>query len=249
VSWGVALRSWATGVGGWLVDDDNAPAGFGGAAARASDQPRGTWPGDVTGVDVPGATTGTVGVIGGSNDPADAPALAETLRAAWHASSTTDEAITITRGSSVRSYYGRPNGCTVDEQVLALGAVRALCSFRVLDPYGYGAAVTVTGVGSSLTVSGTATTDRVVWTITGNGGVPSIANTTTAETLLFGSAVAGAATRVVNVRNRTVVDGVGASAMGGLAVATSWPRLAPGVNTLTITGCASVDVTYLPAYP
>lgn len=249
MSWTVALRSWATGTGGWTVDDENPPSGFGGAAGRGDDQPRGTWPGSVAGVMVAGSTVGTVGVLGDAADAAGAVTMAATLRAAWQAASTSDVGLTVTRGTQARTYYGRPDGCTIREELLPLGFVAALCSFRVLDPFGYGPVVAATGVSSPLVVSGDVATERVVWTIHGNGGTPSIVNSTTAESLLFASVVASGQTRVVDVRARTVVDGGGVSAMGQLSTATAWPRLAPGSNTLAISGCASVDVSYLPAYP
>jgi hypothetical protein len=66
------------------------------------------------------------------------------------------------------------------------------------------------------------------------------------DAIRFSSAVTGL--RTADLRARTLLDGGGTDRYAELAPTNQWFRLVPGDNTLTLTGAASVIVTWRPAW-
>lgn len=144
------------------------------------------------------------------------------------------------------SFYGRPRRLQDDSTGLP-GRIAALAAFRALDPLKYGPVDLVSDSASPAAVTnvGGYTTDRVTITVTGNGGTPSITNVTDdSSTITFAETLAG--TAVIDLRAQTVTDTLGNDL--ALAAGPRWFALLPGVNTLTFSGCASIDVEHRPAW-
>lgn len=190
-----------------------------------------------------------VGVDGST--PADAYTKLHTLKSAWRPADS-DEPFDLRlpgQPTTVVRYYGRPRAVDVDLRHLRSGWADALLTFEALDPYAYGPTDTATVVTTlAVTNAGTVATDRITLVLEGNGGTPVITNTTAGGTIEFVSALALGVTRTLDVRARTMVDAGGADVYHELTAATSWFDLAPGANTITLSGAASVDVTWRPAW-
>lgn len=150
---------------------------------------------------------------------------------------------------NVLRFYGRPRGLQADILQWHSGWSEASATFKCLDPFGYGAEETVSDASSpaSVTSAGDVATDRFTIEITGNGGTPSVTNATDeGASVAFNTTVAGGATAVLDFRTHTMtVDGLPTFV---LAPGSRWFRLLPGANSLTFTGCASIEVVHRPAY-
>lgn len=225
--------------------------GFGVPAPRTRDLDRGDYPGSVAGRDLTARRLIPLPFeIVGATQSAALASLAD-LKAAWAAreSDTTLDVRLPGQSSTTYRYYGRPRGVTVDLQRIAGGWVKALALFDALDPFGYGAAET-TGVDSSspasVTNNGDVPTDRFTITVVGNGGTPVITNTSDDNQAV--SFLAGfSGTAVLDFRTHTItVSLVDSYAL--LAPGPRWFRLVAGANTITFTGCASIQVDWQPAY-
>lgn len=152
------------------------------------------------------------------------------------------------------SYYGRPRHVIeASEWTYQLGVLVQQFEFAALDPYGYGATRTVTGATTTATLplidmgNVGAISRRATITVHGNGGTPVITSTTdSSRHITFAAPLAVDA--VIDMHEQTVTIG-GVSTPGAIAGTSPWLRLIGGVaNSLTIAGCASVDITWRPAY-
>lgn len=154
-------------------------------------------------------------------------------------------------GDSVR-FYGRPKGLSGPLEHLESGRISCFGTFECTDPYAYALAAT-----SDLTNSGTFTilaadlgdvgadTVRATVTFHGNSGTPVLTNTTDASRFLRFTSVLGATTAAVDLSTLAVSGAFGNSDLRS----DSGFRLIGGtLNSLTLTGAASVDIAYQPAY-
>lgn len=236
----------------WQIDAPGI-SGLGIPAPRTRDAERGASAGDAGGDDVLPKRVLYVPLVGVFADPGEAWTRFETeLKLAW-AESIVDEALDLRlpgMPATGRRFYGRPRGLDDDLSDLKSSTVRALCTFDALDPFGYGDEELVTGSGTfSVVNAGTADTDRVVLTIIGNGGSPKVVNADDdGGDVTFGEPLGAGAVRIVDLRTHTITDGAGVDAYEDLAPGALWTVLHPGANALTLTGAASVDVTFRPAF-
>lgn len=183
--------------------------------------------------------------------PAATWTLMEALLEAWQpvAADTALDVLAADLAGGSRRFFGRPGPVEDDGLVnLRFGLIDCLATFDALDPLGYGPEVTLAGQSGTFnaTNDGTAPTDRIQITVNGNGGTPRLESTTDGgAAIAFASAVTG--TRVIDVRGADVRDG-SVSTYGELSPASTWFDLVPGANELVLTGAASVDVTWRPAW-
>lgn len=236
----------------WQIDAPGI-SGLGIPTARTRDAERGSNAGDVGGDDVLPKRVLYVPLVGVFADPGAAWNAFETeLKTAW-AESIVDEVLDLRlpgMPTTGRRFYGRARGLEEDLEDLKSSTIRALCTFEALDPYGYGDEELVSDSGTFDVVNGgTATTDRVVFAITGNGGTPKIVNADDdGGDVTFAEPLAGGALRIIDLRAHTITDAGGVDAYEDLAPGSLWTALHRGTNTLTLTGAASVDVTFRPAF-
>ena len=249
--WQGNLRSLTFGAGtDWQIDEPGI-SGLGIPVARTRDAERGDRHGDVGGDDVLPRRILNVPLVGTFASPGAAwIAFEEELKLAW-AESIVDEVLDLRlpgMPETGRRYFGRARGLAEDLSRLKSSTVRALCTFEALDPLAYGDEELVTGSGTfDVENAGTADSDRVVLTITGNGGVPKITNgSDDGLAVTFLEAVTG--TRIVDLRAATVIDGAAEDRYAELSPINQWWTLRRGTNSLTLEGAASVDVAFRPAY-
>jgi hypothetical protein len=227
--------------------------GLGVPVPRTRDSERGAGHGDAGGDDVLPKRVLTLPLgCDGHADPAAAWDLLEQVKAAF-AETIVDVPLDLRlpgMPTTGRRFYGRPRGLDADLTNLKSGWIDVLGTFDALDPFGYGDEDLVTGAGTFDVVNvGSAATDRVVLTITGNGGSPT--GDTAADDggdVSFAVALGGGEVRVVDLRAHTVVTGSGDDAYDELSPGSLWTVLQPGTNGLTLTGAASVDVALRPAF-
>lgn len=226
--------------------------GIGLPEPRIGDGERGDLPGDIGGVDVARRRRIPLPLHIVGTQTAALAALAA-LKRAWAPRPqdvTLDLYIPGQPSTDGRlRFYGRPRGVEVDLARIAGGWARAMAIFDALDPFGYGPEETVADAASpaSVTSLGDMPTDRFTIEIVGNGGTPVITSATDdAATVAFAEPLANGAVAILDVRTRSVtVDGL---EVYPLAAAARWFRLLPGNNSITFTGCASVEITHRPAY-
>lgn len=249
--WQGNLRSLTFGAGtDWQIDEPGI-SGLGIPVARTRDAERGDRDGDVGGDDVLPRRILNVPLVGTFASPDAAWTAFETgLKVAW-AESIVDETLDLRlpgMPSTGRRFYGRARGLAEDLSRLKSSTVRALCTFEALDPFAYAEEVTVNGSGTfAVNNTGTAKTDRIVLTITGNGGTPKLTNASDdGLAVTFAEAVTG--TRILDLRSATVLDGSGDDRYSELSPSNQWWTLRPGANSLTLTGAASVSVAFRPAF-
>lgn len=135
---------------------------------------------------------------------------------------------------TVMRLYGTPEGIndTWREDVGTIKTLFVTATFIATDPLKYGASAVTT------TNGGTAPTDRATITITGTGGTPSITNTSDSSgQIVWNTTLAGAATRIVDLRAKTVVDGSGNDYRSEVLSSSTWFRFQTGANSLTVSGC------------
>lgn len=226
--------------------------GVGNPPVRDVDTRRGNLDGDVGGTDTHGRRLIALPVLiraAGDGGVAASTALG-VLKRAWRRRATDVPLdLWLPSWAAGRRFYGRPGDLDVDYSLVATGNIDALATFRALDPFGYGAAETVTDSSSPATVtnSGDVPSDRFTVAITGNGGTPAVTNTTDeAAAVVFNTALAGGAVAVLNFRTHTMT--VNGTATYLLAPGSRWFRLLAGANTLTFSGCASIEVVHRPAF-
>lgn len=253
--WQGNLRALTFGAGtDWEIEPPGI-SGLGIPTARTRDAERGASHGDVGGDDVLPRRILTIPLVTTRSSAGAAwIALEQELKVAF-AESIIDEALDLRLPHVdpapvvLRRFYGRARGLSEDLSLLKSATVRALCTFEALDPFGYDEELVEGPDAGTFDVDniGTADTDRVLLTIVGNGGIPTVTNASDdGLAIVFGEAVAG--TRILDLRRATVVDELGADHYAELSPASSWFVLRPGANSLTLTGAASLEVTFRPAY-
>lgn len=131
------------------------------------------------------------------------------------------------------------------------GHIDVTCEFWA-DAWWYGAEVSASASATTphvLAATGEtgADTDRIIFTVDGNGGFPKITHANGGY-INFTVSVAGPDTAVIDVHNRTVtVNGVNAD--NRVDPASTWFRFDGGTtNTITANGMTGLDVVYRPAY-
>lgn len=262
-------QDWGFEIDGLIVEEaegyclTEGPSGFGSFEHRAFEQNRSTYPGDVSGTDVIAARTFSFSLlvhVGGVNGRelsqrakfAGSTPLVRALARAFSPITTTETTLDIKvpgapTPDEILRYYGHPRGMTGNyASTLWAGYVPVLANFRCLDPLGYGPVETVTDAASPLTFT-TITdvmSDRFNITISGSGGVPSLTSTTDdGLTVAFQVPLAIGESAVLNFRTHEVSVN-GTPAYDRLAPGPLWFRVAPGANSITFTGCASVQIDY-----
>lgn len=249
--WQGNLRALTFGAGAaWEIDEPGI-SGLGIPTARTRDAERGDRHGDVGGDDVLPRRILNVPLVATFANPGAAwIAFEEDLKLAW-AEGIVDEVLDLRlpgMPETGRRFYGRARGLSEDLSMLRSSTVRALCTFEALDPLAYGEEDLVIGSGSfEVENIGTADSDRVVLTITGNGGIPKITNESDdGLAVTFTETVTG--TRVVDLRSATVLDGTAEDRYAELSPINQWWTLRRGTNELTLEGAASIDVAFRPAF-
>lgn len=171
-----------------------------------------------------------------------------TLVAAWAPPTTGAEQYLDLRypgfGETTLRMYGvfEDIGDQLGADIAVSKVARLTCTFLATDPLMYGAAATTT------TNAGNAYTDRATVTVTGTGGTPEIINTNDSNGwILWATTLAVGATRIIDMRAKTVVDGSGNDKRGELSNASNWFRFRPTTNTLSVTDC-SVSTVLRPAW-
>lgn len=129
---------------------------------------------------------------------------------------------------------------------------RAVIDLRLLDGVWYketAAAASLTG-SSSVTVAGDVTTRRMTVTFTGATGVQSLANTTTGETVTLSALDTATHAAVLDVEDFTAIRNSVSVLSKVAATGTdyAWMTLAPGANTMVVSGGGTVNLSYYPAY-
>jgi hypothetical protein len=250
--WQGNLRSLTFGAGSdWQIDEPGI-TGLGIPSARTRDAERGDRAGDAGGDDVLPRRILTVPLVGTFDSAGEAwVSFEEELKVAW-AEGIVDESLDLRlpgMPATGRRYFGRARGLDDDLSDLKSGVIRTLCTFEALDPFGYGDEVTTGPESGSFAIAytGTAPSDRVVLTVVGNGGTPQIVNASDeGQGVIFAAPVTG--TRIIDLRTKTVIDGTATNVFDELSPVNLWFELLPGLNDLTLTGAASVDVAYRPAF-
>lgn len=195
-------------------------------------------------------------IIYRKGNPGAAMSAARQLKAAWQpAKDGFDDVLTVSAAGlgpldDVMTFFGRPRGgLELDLVKHHAGLITAYGSFTCLDPLGYGGEQTSGGTLFSVNNIGTAATDRISIVVTGNGGTPVITNVTdTSRAIRFGETLANGITRHIDVRAKTVVSSSGDDRYSSLSPTNQWFDILPGVNSITVTGAASISLTWRPAW-
>lgn len=192
------------------------------------------------------------------DDHLDAGALVQALRAAWRPLRTGEMRLDLwapgVLTTEVGSFFGRPRGVDLDLALIRSGYASALARFAATDPLVYGPlVVSPTDSSSPLAIDdatlGPEDTYRATLTIVGNDGTPTVTNATTGGVIDFAEQLDTADVAVIDLYTRSVVvESLPAPEV--VDPASTWFGLAGGVdNSITFTGCASIQLTYRPAYP
>ena len=248
------MIGWTVTVGGLTLGDGTSYGitrmnGLTRAGIRAARAERGDRDGEVGGVDVLTRRMISMGLRLRGASQASVWSLLTDLNTAWPPASTdTTLDVAAAELTGGRRFYGRPGSIEDDGMAnLRFGQIDCFATFEALDPLGYGAEEEALAQSGTFAIDnvGTAPTDRITLTVNGNGGIPQLANATDGKTIKFAEAVTG--TRVIDVRARTVLDGT-TDAYGELSPTNQWFDLLAGSNSLTLSGAASVDVAWRPAW-
>ena len=129
---------------------------------------------------------------------------------------------------------------------------RAVIDFRLLDGVWYKETAvvhTLTG-SSSVTILGDVTTRRMTIAFSGATGAQALTNSTTGEAVTLAALDPAAHAAVLDVEDFTAVrNSVNVvSKVSSTGSDYSWMTLAPGNNTLVVTGGGTVTLSYFPAY-
>lgn len=228
-------------------------SGLGMPDAKVSDLDRADDNGSVAGEDFAQARTLSFPVSMKRGSTRLAMEALRTLKKAWRPAGPVDDTLDIKipgvgPSNDTLRFYGRPRSTLdVDLHWLSGGIISSLATFVALDPIGYGPTVTVTGSpNASVNNTGDANSKRATITITGNGGIPTLTNATDGGgNVLFSQTLGSGQTWVIDLYRRDVVTGAGNDAFAGNVLASSlWFRLVPGVNSLTLTGAASMVISH-----
>lgn len=216
---------------------------------RTADQPRGSAHGIVASTDRLGGRTITLALactLGSSS----VWTTYQAFRNAWTPASS-DQPLDLRMSGlpqNVMRFYGRPRDVVEDVELWSRGLIRWLATFQATDPKMYGILASGSGTSYTVTNSGASASDRITVTLTGDGGTPLVTNATTGKTIRFASTVAAGASRVLDVRARTCVDGSGVDKRAELSNLTTWLDLSAGANSITVTGAASAQLEWRPAW-
>lgn len=181
-------------------------------------------------------------------------ALINDAQEAWSPSSE-DLELQLQLATGTRSYFGRPRGLSdanMGSKALIGGHALMVATFVCSDPFAYSDEVTTGPDAASPIVvpnTGNAVSRRVELVIVGNGGKPSIINTTDPHggDVTFQFTVTGSETCTVDLLTQTARVG-STDVTDRISIASLWTDLQPGNNTLTFTGCASVSATVRSAF-
>lgn len=251
--WQATVRGLELGAGTNYEVEPDGIGGLGVPTPAVQDYARGDRDGTVSGRDLYERRVLTLPIHVLGTTAEDVMGNLRTLKTAWKREKSTDEVELELRlpgfpgATETLSYFGRPRGMAVNLEHLKAGYVPALLTFEALDPLGYEPedAATYTGLSGTFNVTGDGDedTDRVLIEVTGNGGTPRLVSTTDGGLdITFAEALAGAATRTLDLRAHTCTDG-GTDHYDELSPVSSWFVIKPGANSITLTGAASVDVT------
>lgn len=192
------------------------------------------------------------------HDAAGVRDLARDLVAGWRVERTgelTLEAREPGTPETVMYYPGKPGTVDVDTRSWYFGLLTASLEWECSDAYGYGATATLEDQTGTFTLDAAdlgdteADTRRATLTIHGDGGTPVLVNTTDdGRDLTFTDALAGGDDYVIDLYTQTVTRS-GSNANASVSSSSAWFCLRGGVtNSLTLSGAASVDLTWRPAY-
>lgn len=225
--------------------------GLGNPKPRGTDQPRGSFDGDAGGRDTLPKRILTFPLNLDAPTAGGVWSLRSPLLVAFRESKT-DRTLDLRLPGFPTDlrYFGRARGVDLDLKDLKSGHGDAQAIFEALDPFAYGPEVELEDLTDAFTVAnaGDSATDRVVATITGDGGIPRLDNTTTGGFVVFNVALPADEIAVIDFRSRTMVNEAGVDRLGRLEVASPWLRLEPGDNDLELAGASSVSITLRPAY-
>jgi len=215
--------------------------------------------GDILGRSVRGSRQITIPVqVLDERDPAGVRDLARDLVTGWRVERTgelTLEAREPGTPETLMYYPGKPGAVDIDTRAWLFGLLTGTLEWDCSDAYGYGTTNTLDDQSGTFTVSAgdmgdaEADTRRATLTIHGNGGTPALVSTTDdGHDITFIDALAGGESYVIDLYAQTVTRG-GSNANASVSASSSWFVLRGGVtNSLTLTGAATVDLAWRPAY-
>jgi hypothetical protein len=231
------------------------PAGlYGSASIRRRQIPRGRSHGDRITRQSYGGRLITVTVAAPSAvDETEARALLDALLDAWvPPDGTTEQTLDVLLpGTTDLRFYGQCSGLP---EALSLadeaGMVQYAAEFWAADPFAYGLprSETLSSASAAYVSAGNIATDRCTVTIIGNASTPVVTNSTDGRALTWAGALANGATRIVDLRAQTVVDGSGVDKSAELVMAGPFPRVIPGSNTWAKSGCGNVTFAWRDAH-
>lgn len=174
------------------------------------------------------------------------------LRAMWRPA-LSDELLSVTipgygPADNTMRFWGRPRGSlSVDLALLHTGTVSAYASFSALDPIGYGPLTTVSlsSGANNIVVTGDAPSSRATIELTGNGGTPTIINTTHASRqVIFQAPIPSGQVWTLDLHRQTLRNASGTDMFSAIAPTSSWFHLLGGANSISLSGVASGSMTY-----
>lgn len=144
-------------------------------------------------------------------------------------------------------FFGRPRS-TMDADLSQLytGTIWVMMTFQAMDPIGYGPEQTVAlGASTTVTNPGDMPTDRATISVVGNGGTPTITNTSLGgQKIQFKQAVPSGQTWQIDLRRQTVTNATGEDKFETISPTSTWFDLRSGTNVITLTGASSASITF-----
>lgn len=222
-------------------------------SVRQNDLARTFAHGDVAGRDFYESRLIQIGFVIVKTSPADAVQASDVLVRAWSSPTAALEQRLDWKapGRDERSYFGRYRDFETQTDTLHSSVIESEGRFLALDPYAYGPETALSNQTGTFVVNnaGDQATPRLQITITGNGGKPKLVNTTHDNRFVeFGSVIANGATVTLDFAKRTVIGGSGENRFDRFAISSQWFALQPGNNSLVLSGAASVNISWRPAY-
>lgn len=249
--WQARVRSLTVGAG-TAYEFSGPIGGLGFPKPRTHDFPRGDRTGEVGGKDTAPRRILTLPLEIDASSSAEIWPLRDALMTAW-AESAIDAPLDLRLPGMTenRRFYGRTRGADVDLGSLKSGHADALCTYEALDPMGYGDEIVFEieeGDGPvPIDNPGTAPSDRVSALLVGDGGRPFVSHGLGGFIRFLDTLDAGVELEL-GFRDRTVVDGDGVDRYPLIDNLSPWFRIRPGANTFELTGAASLEITYRPAF-
>lgn len=229
--------------------------GFSGFALpdyRTTDMPRGPQvPGVTTGQDVLDGRLITLPLLLNTTTATSTQQAFQTLKAAFKpATSDTylDVRVPGLPETTMRA-FGRPRGVSGERWEPHGRTVSCVALFLAADPFWYGALVTTSNSGTTVTVSnaGDATTRRATVAITPQAAAPTFSNAGDGGSVTFATTLTSGTATVLDLSAQTVSYS-SASRADLVSPSSPWFTLAPGSNAITFTGASAVTVYHRPAY-